>query len=520
MFTIIVKYIITKINLIARCNRRPVKRSFFMKMLFGNQKCLVFTILTVLILCVGIQNISYGRSQKAYPIEPGTVMLFYFLPNDRTYRQNVVDAMKTGILEVQSFYADQMAAHGHGNKTFKIHSDDHGNPVVYIIDGDHSDSHYKERGRPENEITQAFDTSSIVQLVVMDISTSGGRGTGIKQRGLAVIDGGWDWQTAAHELGHAFGLQHDFRDDAYIMSYGDQNSLSAGAAHFLSVNPYFNSSVPLQAGSAPSVQLLSSTNYMYGVVAHVAGTPIPKLNVPVQVRIRDADGLQQVSLFVKTPEGINLPSGFMEVVEYRNLSGQTDVTVTFNYEGNTPSYGDDDTSLLNRLRHTVYVTAVDKQGNRIDSPHSWTLQAVNIPELNVPLRDRSPRVADSIYNVVRLFYDRSVSSYDHIGYGHLADIRTMFVSNIDTNNRLRSGDFDGLTGLGELELRIRSGYSDSTPLPAGIFKGLTSLSSVEIRWYSDGSDPSLRPRIPLTVGLRRLAKVSSRRLCLPVRRGT
>ena len=348
-----------------------------MKTLFGNQKCLVFTILTVLILCVGIQNISYGRSQKAYPIEPGTVMLFYFLPNDRTYRQNVVDAMKTGILEVQSFYADQMAAHGHGNKTFKIHSDDDGDPVVYIIDGDHGDSHYKDRGRPENEISRAFDISSIVQLVVMDISrSSGGRGVGIKQRGQAIIDGRWDWRTTAHELGHAFGLQHDFRDKSYMMSYGSgRGSLSAGAAQFLAVNPYFNSSVLLQAGSAPSVQLLSSTNYMYGVVTHISGQPTPPLNVPVRLRVRDPDGLQQVTLFVKTPQGVNLPTGYNEVVNYHNLSGQTDATVTFNYKGGLPSKGDDDTSLLDQLRHTIYVSAVDKQGNRIDDPPPWTLSS-------------------------------------------------------------------------------------------------------------------------------------------------
>ena len=185
----------------------------------------------------------------------------------------------------------------------------------------------------------------------MDISkSSGGNGVGVKQKGRAVIFGRWDWSSAAHELGHAFGLQHDFRDDAHIMSYGDhQNSLSAGAAHFLSVNPYFNNSVPFQAGSLPSVQLLSRTTYIYGVVGYVAGQPVTPLHVPVRVRVRDPEGLQQVSLFVKTPTGIGgIPGGFHEVIEYRNLSGQTDITVTFNYEGNTPSVGD--TSLLNRLR--------------------------------------------------------------------------------------------------------------------------------------------------------------------------
>ena len=445
-----------------------------MKSLIGNKKYVVSIFVTILII-LGIQNVCYGQSR--------IVRLFYFLPNDRSYRAHVVDAMKTGILEVQSFYAEQMAAHGHGNMTFNIETDAQGNPIVHRVNGDHGNSHYINTLRPGNEITRAFDTSSIVQLVVMDISkSSGGNGVGIKQKGRAVIFGRWNWSSAAHELGHAFGLQHDFRDDAHIMSYGDQNSLSAGAAHFLSVNPYFNSSVPLQAGSLPSVQLLSSTNYMYGVVGHVAGQPIPPFHVPVRVRVRDPEGLQQVSLFVKTPKGIfGIPGGFHEVIEYRNLSGQTDMTVTFNYEGNTPSVGD--TNLLNRLRHTVYVTAVDRQGNRIEAPQAsgYTLQAVNIPELDVPLRDRSPRVADSIYNVVRLFHDRSVSSYEHITDAHLADIKTMFVNNIGDSldgAYLKPDDFDGLTNLTRLELRYKYGYWAAYLLPDGIFEGLTSLHTL------------------------------------------
>ena len=451
-----------------------------MKTLVANQKCLVFTLLTVLILSIGIQNVSYGQANTR------TVRLFYFLPNDRPYRADVVEAMKTGILEVQSFYADQMAAHGHGNMTFRIETDAQGVPIVHRVNGDYSDSHYKDRGRPENEIGRAFDISSIVQLVVMDISrSSGGRGVGIKQRGQAIIDGRWDWRTAAHELGHAFGLQHDFRDKSYIMSYGSgRNSLSAGAANYLAVNPYFNHSIPLQAGSAPSVQLLSSTNYMYGVVSHIAGTLIPPLNVPVRLRVRDPDGLQQVTLFVKTPEGINLPTGYNEVVSYHNLSGQTDATVTFNYKGGLPSKGDDDTSLLDQLRHTIYVSAVDKQGNRIDDPHAWTLQAINIQPAKVPVSTRSPQVRHSIYNVVRLFHDRSVSAYDHITDAHLAKIDTLFVNNIELlSSPLQYGDFDGLTNLRTLELRNVTGYWGVQRLPNDMFKGKTLLQKFSSSSY-------------------------------------
>ena len=194
--------------------------------------------------------------------EPRTVRLFYFLPNDRPYRTEVVDSMKAGILDLQTFFAGQMEAHGHGNTTFLIETDDQGAPIVHRVDGDYADSHYGRRGYTEGEIARAFDNSKNIVLTVMDVSASSahGRGTGTKDSGWALIYGDWDWFAGAHELGHAFGLHHDFRDDKYIMSYGraDRSSarLSACAAEFLATHPYFNSNVPLENASPPTVELV------------------------------------------------------------------------------------------------------------------------------------------------------------------------------------------------------------------------------------------------------------------------
>ena len=55
--------------------------------------------------------------------QPRTVRMIYFLPNDRPFRQEVVDSMKTVIKRVQTFYAEQMQAHGLGYRTFRIETD-------------------------------------------------------------------------------------------------------------------------------------------------------------------------------------------------------------------------------------------------------------------------------------------------------------------------------------------------------------------------------------------------------------
>ena len=60
--------------------------------------------------------------------EPRTVRMIYFLPNDRPYRQSVVDTMKARMVRLQAWFGQQMAAHGYGYMTFRYEADAAGDP--------------------------------------------------------------------------------------------------------------------------------------------------------------------------------------------------------------------------------------------------------------------------------------------------------------------------------------------------------------------------------------------------------
>ena len=403
--------------------------------------------------------------------EPRTVRLFYVLPNDRPYRAEVVESMKTGILELQSFFAEQMAAHGYGNKTFRIETDDLGEPIVHHVDGLSPASAY---GYTKGEITQAFDNSANIILIVIDspITSQHGLGTGTKDSGWAIIYGGWNWFAAVHELGHTFGLHHDFRDDAYIMSYGRANrssaQLSACAAEFLAVHPYLNPDVPLENESPPTIELISPTLYPQGAES-----------VPVRLRVRNDEGLHQVILFVNTKRALGVTGP--EVKACRGLAGETDTIVEFYYDGKTPSdrvfsgspiY----TSFSDPLQHEIYVVVVDTDGNRTNtfSPISFTLEVGNVQAEIVPLSERTPQVRDAIVDAVP-----GISSASDVTAGHLAEITSLNLSR-KSITALKTGDFDGLTALTSLNL---SG-NQFTSLPAGIFDNRTALTNLSLGGFT------------------------------------
>ena len=318
-----------------------------MKPLVRNHKCIVSVLLTSLII-LSLQCTIHEQEANAQTLnagEPRTVRLIYYLPNGRSYSAEVVEEIKTGILEVQSFFADQMEAHGHGRKTFQIETDDQGDPIVHRVD--------------ENDENR-FDFSANNFLIVRDDGQRSGHGVTFrsgknrsgKNGARAIINGGWDWFAAGHELGHAFGLDHDFRDDTYLMSYGRANQtsaqLSACAAEFLTVNPYFNSTIPLKDGTPPTIEFLSPAEYAPGTQS-----------VTIRARVKDSDGLHQVLL---QPKGVTLYSS-IELKACRGLTGETDITVQFDYDGVIPSSPAGSTNLSRPPKHQITVKAVDKAGN-------------------------------------------------------------------------------------------------------------------------------------------------------------
>ena len=298
--------------------------------------------------------------------EPRKVRLILFSPSDRAFRVGLVDSIETAIKESQTFFAEQMQAHGYGYKTFQFETDGLGEPLVHRVDGRHPESHYFEKtpgvlhGLYLKEIEQVFDLEENVYVIYRDISMYTGSATGYrytKKRGTANLPAwGARWGVLSHELAHAFGLGHDYRDGAYILSYGGPTQFPGGkvwdrisscAAEFLSVHPYFNSAVPIEESSPPATKLISPTEYPGGSESFT-----------IRLEVSDAEGLHQL-LF-----GTNPGYGYGGLRECRALEGHRDALVEIDYDGSSMAADPERaiTSLSDSL-HRVDIRVVDTDGN-------------------------------------------------------------------------------------------------------------------------------------------------------------
>ena len=108
-------------------------------------------------------------------------------------------------------------------------------------------------------------------------------------RPVRCFDGEAGTSVTAHELGHAFGLEHDFRDDTYIMSYGAApNRLSQCAAGWLDASRFFNTD-QTAFNEPTTIQMLTPASY-----------PPNAENLTLRFEVTDVDSIHQVQLIVPT----------------------------------------------------------------------------------------------------------------------------------------------------------------------------------------------------------------------------
>lgn len=238
------------------------------------------------------------------------VRIVYFLPKDSRPQLNIHAKINKMVRKIQHFYAEQIESHRLERRTFTFETDPKGKAQIYLVTGKRTAENYFEDTltKVSKEIEKHFDISRNVCLVIvelgskkMDDNTCGQGRTNLiwsggevwqAKGGLACIPtfkNCFNWQTAAHELGHAFGLKHNFRNSKYLMSYGrTPNRLSQSAAHWVSQTRFFK---PNQQffDKAATIEKLKATQ--------------------TQFEITDADGIQQVQLIV-VPTSKMPPSGY------------------------------------------------------------------------------------------------------------------------------------------------------------------------------------------------------------------
>ncbi len=283
------------------------------------------------------------------------VQLIYLLPNDREVQPDIDTTFDASIKMAQKFYADEMARHGFGRKTFRFETDENGNAIVHHIVGKYNDAFYQTNSFNKifDELEGQLDFANNIYVIAVEISSGAFNGTvcGIggdnKNGGHVLVPASGDCSSNValipHELGHAFGLQHYFFNSADIMSYGSaredlsSKELSLCNAQWLNVHPYFNSDKVITRNLNTNIHPLSAE---YDVK--------PPHAFRLRFELNDPDGLHQAQFIASKSAALN-DSSEPEFIDCQVLSGVS-------------GHAEFDTT---RMLDYVVIQVIDKEGNYI-----------------------------------------------------------------------------------------------------------------------------------------------------------
>ena len=191
-----------------------------------------------------------------------TVHVIYLIASDQDDPPPENYATVADMVEdAQTYFAETLANNGYGLRTFNVPRTPEGDVDIQIItlpktisecqsmeymwEFDQELTSVSSHGKHPNSMAIYFVGFSYGPNIPEGYGVSHESAVNFRFKPWHEDDGVAEWSelTLWHEMGHMFGLRHDWRNGDFIMSYGYKNNphFSPGAAGWLAHHPAFNS---------------------------------------------------------------------------------------------------------------------------------------------------------------------------------------------------------------------------------------------------------------------------------------